>query len=391
MVSMSVGIQLVGNPLPLTTTSPSPFPLPPQPHNQWNVTLSPNTTLQAQAARQAQALFYLCLFPVLLAVFLPTSRTGRWLGIGAQATVYPALVLLEAAMHPCHSNAVYYSPTSATTITTFKFTATNSDQISKAAFYFIFLVAAIVGAHAARLVAFQNMLALRATKELLDVARRGVGGDVRGGGVGARSWSLASVEHTGEHGGGDGDGNRGGSRDGPEGGGSHRASVRTHHLFVERVGEGADEDTPESSVSAAVAATVSVTTSVAAAGGSRRREVRRAAEVGAAHVIPTAMFARPMNLLVVEDHALVRLTLATLLQQCGCNVETAKNGREGLAMMKMQRFHLTLSDIIMPVIDGIEMTRQLREWEAVHRPAWRQPLMLMSAAANNELSQRVSR
>ena len=151
---------------------------------------------------------------------------------------------------------------------------------------------------------------------------------------------------------------------------------------------------PESSVPAAMAvaaaATASVTASVTAR-GRRRDEVRCAAEVGAAHVIPTAAFARPMNLLIVDNDAMVRRTMATLLQQCGYNVETAKNGREGLAMMKMQRFHLTLSDIIMPVIDGIEMTRQLREWEAVHRPAWRQPLMLMSAAANNELSQRVSR
>ena len=393
-------------------------------------------------------------------MFLPTSRVGRWLGIGAQATVYPALVLLEAAMHPCHSNAVYYSPASAATITTFTFTATSSDPISKAAFYFICLIAAIVGTHAARLVAFRNTLALRATtaqaaargRALLvggdargrdraaaaegvrgleghaqarvcavqggglasripvqmrvghhhgptrpcrPIASRGVGvgGGVRGGSMGARSWSLASAsEYTGENDGGDGDG--GGGREGHEGGGSHRASVCTHHLLVERVGGGDDEAAPESSVPAAMAvaaaATASVTASVTAR-GRRRDEVRCAAEVGAAHVIPTAAFARPMNLLIVDNDAMVRLTMATLLQQCGYNVETAKNGREGLAMMKMQRFHLTLSDIIMPVIDGIEMTRQLREWEAVHRPAWRQPLMLMSAAANNELSQRVSR
>ena len=89
---------------------------------------------------------------------------------------------------------------------------------------------------------------------------------------------------------------------------------------------------PESSVPAAMAvaaaATASVTASVTAR-GRRRDEVRCAAEVGAAHVIPTAAFARPMNLLIVDNDAMVRLTMATLLQQCGYNVRPRRMAAKG--------------------------------------------------------------
>ena len=86
-----------------------------------------------------------------------------------------------------------------------------------------------------------------------------------------------------------------------------------------------------------------------------------------------------MHILLVDDSPIILRTMQALLAQCGHTVSVAKNGRDGLEMMKAQRFNLVLSDIQMPLKDGIQMTRELRAWESDFRPMWPQPLVLMSA------------
>jgi signal transduction histidine kinase/CheY-like chemotaxis protein len=93
----------------------------------------------------------------------------------------------------------------------------------------------------------------------------------------------------------------------------------------------------------------------------------------------TAGAAVPMHILLVDDSPIILRTMQALLAQCGHTVSVAKNGRDGLEMMKAQRFNLVLSDIQMPLKDGIQMTRELRAWESDFRPMWPQPLVLMSA------------
>ncbi|MEX0954150.1 MAG: response regulator [Rhizobiaceae bacterium] len=63
------------------------------------------------------------------------------------------------------------------------------------------------------------------------------------------------------------------------------------------------------------------------------------------------------RVLIVEDDESVRIFTARALQADGHATETAGDGDEGLEMIRAESggFDLVLSDIRMPVMDGIEM------------------------------------
>lgn len=52
------------------------------------------------------------------------------------------------------------------------------------------------------------------------------------------------------------------------------------------------------------------------------------------------------------------------LKKRGFIVHQAGNGAEGLEMMKSRLYDMVLSDIMMPVMDGLECAKRLRAWEA---------------------------
>ena len=106
--------------------------------------------------------------------------------------------------------------------------------------------------------------------------------------------------------------------------------------------------------------------------------------------LPSETSASPvqLNILVIDDAAVLRMTVKALLEgnKFGHRVTLAENGRDGLKAMKANEYALVLSDIQMPMKDGFEMTQLLRAWEEEHRPAWRQPVILMSGnVVENEL------
>jgi PAS domain S-box-containing protein len=67
------------------------------------------------------------------------------------------------------------------------------------------------------------------------------------------------------------------------------------------------------------------------------------------------------RVLVVEDRRENRLLLTALLGAVGFVVQTAVNGREGVQMAHEWRPHFILMDIRMPILDGYEATRQLKQ------------------------------
>ena len=68
----------------------------------------------------------------------------------------------------------------------------------------------------------------------------------------------------------------------------------------------------------------------------------------------------PKTVLVVEDFEDVRDAMKILVELQGYRVLTASDGRE--AVEKARQFHpdLILMDIAMPLVDGIEATRQIK-------------------------------
>jgi two-component system chemotaxis sensor kinase CheA len=68
------------------------------------------------------------------------------------------------------------------------------------------------------------------------------------------------------------------------------------------------------------------------------------------------------RVLVVEDAEVVRETLRRVFEAHGCEVVTARDGAEALALVERDAagFDLVSTDVIMPRLDGYELTRALR-------------------------------
>src|SRR3954453_6691512 len=69
-----------------------------------------------------------------------------------------------------------------------------------------------------------------------------------------------------------------------------------------------------------------------------------------------------IKVLVVEDEPPLRRFLHTLLESNGFRVLEATSGSEGLAEASMRSPDVILLDLGLPDVDGLEVTRRLREW-----------------------------
>ncbi len=70
--------------------------------------------------------------------------------------------------------------------------------------------------------------------------------------------------------------------------------------------------------------------------------------------------ALPLRILVAEDHLDSRDALRALLEAFGFTVLVAGNGKEAVEAATRAAPDLILMDMMMPVMDGFEATRQLR-------------------------------
>jgi DNA-binding NtrC family response regulator len=80
-----------------------------------------------------------------------------------------------------------------------------------------------------------------------------------------------------------------------------------------------------------------------------------------------------LNILVVDDEPDLRLSLAQVLREEGHSVEVAADGETAMALLGQRRFHLVLSDVRLPKLDGLELLRRIR------REFPRTEVMLMTA------------
>ncbi|MDZ3992337.1 transporter substrate-binding domain-containing protein [Pseudomonas sp. Teo4] len=93
----------------------------------------------------------------------------------------------------------------------------------------------------------------------------------------------------------------------------------------------------------------------------------------------------PLNILVVDDYPANLLLLDKQLTSLGHRVTLAENGAVALALWQEARFDLLITDCSMPVIDGHELTRRIRELERQHQqPACR----IMGVTANAQAEER---
>ena len=70
---------------------------------------------------------------------------------------------------------------------------------------------------------------------------------------------------------------------------------------------------------------------------------------------------KPWRILVAEDSKANQLIATTMLRQAGYKVDIAENGREAVAAVDKTAYDAILMDLRMPLMDGLEATRVIRE------------------------------
>jgi CheY-like chemotaxis protein len=84
--------------------------------------------------------------------------------------------------------------------------------------------------------------------------------------------------------------------------------------------------------------------------------------------------AEHLLVVLVEDDADLADVTQAALQHDGVDVAVARDGREGLELIDKLHPRVVVTDLIMPVVDGLELMRRLRD-----RPEPRVPVIAVSA------------
>lgn len=76
---------------------------------------------------------------------------------------------------------------------------------------------------------------------------------------------------------------------------------------------------------------------------------------------PTSLANENITILLAEDNKLNQVVAKRHLQKFDINVDIAENGKMAIDMLKQKKYDMILMDINMPVMDGIEATKQIRQ------------------------------
>lgn len=91
------------------------------------------------------------------------------------------------------------------------------------------------------------------------------------------------------------------------------------------------------------------------------------------------------NILVVEDDADMRELFCTVLSESGYRCIPAADGAEALAATEREYIDLIVADLMMPNMDGYELTKELREAD------YETPILIVTAKDQFEDMQRTFR
>jgi PAS domain S-box-containing protein len=87
------------------------------------------------------------------------------------------------------------------------------------------------------------------------------------------------------------------------------------------------------------------------------------------------------HVLMAEDNGVNQFVARNMLKSLGCEFEIVPNGAECVAAAQRGGYDMILMDCQMPVMDGYEATRRIREWEQTQGGAMRLPIVALTANA----------
>jgi two-component system chemotaxis response regulator CheY len=89
------------------------------------------------------------------------------------------------------------------------------------------------------------------------------------------------------------------------------------------------------------------------------------------------------TILAVDDSASMRQMVAFTLKQAGHDVIEAEDGQKALNAAKTKAFNLVISDVNMPVMDGLALIRELRSL-----PSYKfTPILMLTTEAGSDKKQ----
>lgn len=74
------------------------------------------------------------------------------------------------------------------------------------------------------------------------------------------------------------------------------------------------------------------------------------------------------KVLIVEDNIVNLKVICSFVESFGCDLETARNGKEAISKCKENIYDIILMDIQMPVLDGLEATKEIIEITKNYEP-----------------------
>ncbi|HHW00222.1 MAG TPA: response regulator transcription factor [Clostridiaceae bacterium] len=83
-----------------------------------------------------------------------------------------------------------------------------------------------------------------------------------------------------------------------------------------------------------------------------------------------------MNILIADDESDIRNLIKISLGENGYTVLTAQNGKEAWDILMTQDVHLAILDVMMPVMDGFNLLRKIREHSTI-------PVIFLTARADD--------
>jgi CheY-like chemotaxis protein len=91
----------------------------------------------------------------------------------------------------------------------------------------------------------------------------------------------------------------------------------------------------------------------------------------------------PLSILVVEDNAINLHLVNTLLSRLGHRVDSARDGAVAVEMFVRNPYDVILMDVMMPVMDGMTATSEIRKIEAERHTEPEKQVRIIAVTANS--------